>query len=258
MACTDMSCNVCRRCMRPDDPALPETRKRNMTAQRHTVATDALATIGHLITEHESRDAIHLAVEPALAATKLFPGQDVGRLEDGSYGPAAARHTGIVDPFLQAPVQPGEWFWHVVYPRQITSLRHVWEHPDFPPSVSTLTVETEREVFVEKKVFIEKTPVNGWIDGRHWTREESEAEARRLVDSTDGISYNEWIQLLTDGRASSSGDDDDYRGATFDGEYVHVSGRDASGEIPDELFDHFENILGKSIESRPEYFTCGC
>ena len=96
-----------------------------------TVHTDAVATLGQLIDETQKRDAIHLATEPVVAAEKLFPGQDVG-LHEGLGSARAAKMVGIVDPFLKGPVFPGERFWLIVYPRQITSLRHTWEHPDFP------------------------------------------------------------------------------------------------------------------------------
>src|SRR5688572_23891742 len=90
------------------------------------VSTDALETIGNIIDEREKRDAIHLAVEHVVATVKVFPGQDVQA--DGTPGP---NPIGIVDPFLKAAVQPGQYFWLVIYPRMIHSLRHVWTHPAF-------------------------------------------------------------------------------------------------------------------------------
>lgn len=113
-----------------------------MAADSRSTHTDALATLGTIIKEGEKRDAIHLGVDPAIAACQLFPGMHVGFASDGK----ATRSTrenpeikpvGIVDPFLKAPVAPGQRFWLIVYPRQITSLRHVWEHPDFPESGET-------------------------------------------------------------------------------------------------------------------------
>lgn len=101
-----------------------------MTADKRTVKTDALDTLGSIIGENEKRDAIHLAVEPVVAAEVLLPGQDVGFVE-GGVG-RSDKPVGIVDPFIRRSVLKGERFWLVVYPRQITSLRHVWTHPDFP------------------------------------------------------------------------------------------------------------------------------
>jgi hypothetical protein len=101
--------------------------------EKRKVHTDALATLGMIIDNTAARDAIHLAVEPAVAGEDLFAGQHVGRDENGSYaylGPGG-KHVGIVDPFLNRRVLKGERFWLIVYPRQITSLRHVWEHPAF-------------------------------------------------------------------------------------------------------------------------------
>lgn len=98
---------------------------------KRTVSTDALETLGTIINENEKRDAIHLAVEPVIAGHYLRAGDHVGFLADGRVG-VCDKPLGIVDPFLVNPVEAGERFWLVVYPRQIKSLRHVWEHPDFP------------------------------------------------------------------------------------------------------------------------------
>lgn len=103
------------------------------SADKRSVSTDALETLGMFHYKPEARDAIHLAVEPVEAGMILEPGQQIGIGEDGlAYDKEGVKRLGIVDPFLPATVQKGSRFWLVVYPRQISSLRHVWEHPDFP------------------------------------------------------------------------------------------------------------------------------
>jgi hypothetical protein len=105
---------------------------------KRTIHTDALDILGRVIKDDDKvgRDAIHLAVEPVVAGEKVFAGQDVGRKEDGTFGTKGCpKYLGIVDPFISVPVQPGEKFFLVIYPRNITTLRHVWEHPDFGPEV---------------------------------------------------------------------------------------------------------------------------
>jgi len=103
--------------------------------QKHTVSTDALDTLGTIIGAGEKRDAIHLAVEPVTAGQTLLPGNHVKFNKDGFAVVAdPSQGIGIVDPFLTDVIDKGERFWLVVYPRQITTLRHVWEHPAFPSS----------------------------------------------------------------------------------------------------------------------------
>lgn len=100
-----------------------------MSADKRTVSTDALETLGTIISENEKRDAIHLAVLPVAAMHKMHAGDHVG-LVDGGASSRATTPIGIVDPFLQNAVQEGDMFWLVIYPRKINSLRHVWTHPD--------------------------------------------------------------------------------------------------------------------------------
>ena len=120
--------------------------------------TDALETLGMIHFKKEKRDAIHLAVEPVTAGVDtLKPGDRIGIVngvaypvgyqfvpssnqepikEDGVNRVGFTRvnvpYQGIVDPFLTNGPKFRESFWFVMKPREVRSLRHVWEHPDFP------------------------------------------------------------------------------------------------------------------------------
>lgn len=101
--------------------------------EERPVSTDALKTLGTILGNSvgiNDRDAIHLAVLPAIAAVRLGVGERV-TFRDGKAHPDR-NGVGIVDPFLDRDVEIGEKFWYVLRPRQIASLRHVWSHPAFP------------------------------------------------------------------------------------------------------------------------------
>ena len=120
------------------------------SADKRSTHTDALATLGTIIDHTQKRDAIHLAVIPVVAGMDLMPGDHIGLVNGYAARVGAEYNTGvlgedrqvitatvekglgIVDPFLMEPIAKGETFWLVIYPRQITSLRHVWEHNSFP------------------------------------------------------------------------------------------------------------------------------
>lgn len=79
---------------------------------------ETLDMLGKIISSDSKRDAVHIAVIPMLAVREMQPGE----------------HTvnGVCDPFLEEPVKPGEWYWLLLWPKSITSLRHVFSHPSFP------------------------------------------------------------------------------------------------------------------------------
>jgi ribosomal protein L7/L12 len=117
---------------------------------KRTVHTDALDILGRVITDEDNigRDAIHLAVEPVIAGQTLHAGMEVGRRADGTFGYSNITKTlGIVDPFIRDVIQIGEKFLLVIYPRQITTLRHVWEHPEFGPDVVNPAVDTTPKMY---------------------------------------------------------------------------------------------------------------
>lgn len=107
-------------------------------ADKRTPVTDALETLGMIHFKPEKRDAIHLAVEPVVAGSTLSVGERIGIINGVAYSSGymvddkVVPYHGIVDPFLPKPVREGESFWFVMAPRMVQSLRHVWEHPDFP------------------------------------------------------------------------------------------------------------------------------
>lgn len=116
-------------------------------SDKRSVSTDALETLGNII-EGGGRDAIHLAVEPVVAAEDLYAGQHVGLSKDGAITNGVEK-LGIVDPFIVGVVPKGKMFWLVVYPRTITSLRHVWEHPKFDKKIEPTQKETSAKWLVD-------------------------------------------------------------------------------------------------------------
>lgn len=198
-----------------------------MVKQTHTVATDALATLGTIIDETAGRDAIHLAVEPVTTDFSLTPGQDVGLIE----GKAVPRrpYVGIVDPFLKDMVAPGQRFWLVVYPRQITSLRHVWEHPSFPISEQLGSGDIHLLAPNDKDASIRW--MTEWAQrhmGEDYYGDGTKSPERAFADAIDA------------GHNMSVG--------------PHENARD---HIDSEWWGHWEAITGERGK-REEYFSCGC
>jgi hypothetical protein len=195
-----------------------------MSADKRSVATDALETLGTIISDHEKRDAIHLAVEPVIAAHDMEPGAHIGLMPDGRASELADNKLGIVDPFLKDGVVAGERFWLVVYPRQITSLRHVWEHPAFPasPDVTLAPRYSESEQWIRDFADRVSLHYDVLMEG-----------ARDWIDSKKRGQWGEYLCF----------------GGLLEGEYV-----------PDEFWTHYEAVTGERVEEdhRGSFFTCSC
>lgn len=92
--------------------------------------------LGKLITTQQHRDAIHIAVFPAINGdTKILrPAQHVGLVIGSGDNVVACKFgegVGIVDPFLQYGVSPRQKCFVMLYQNTVTSLRHEWTHPAF-------------------------------------------------------------------------------------------------------------------------------
>lgn len=199
-----------------------------MNPEKRKVSTDALETLGTIITDG-GRDAIHLAVEPVEAGESLNKGEDLVLIEGKAF--AAVHHPerkplGIADPFLKERIQKGQKFWLLVYPRQITSLRHVWSHPDFPEDVTTDKAEpTELEIS------------KAWIAS---FAEQLDQTYNRLMAAADM-----WVET----------DDGKYGGEyTYDNSETY---KDHWDKFP-EFWEHYKVVRGKEPVTKESFFTCSC
>lgn len=225
---------------------------------KHTPSTDALETLGNIILPTEKRDAIHLAVDPAFSREYLNPGDHVRIIAKGQVSRCAigAGH-GIVDPFLRHPVQPGEYFWLVVYPREITSLRHVWSHPAFEdepqkntpvgPDYGTMSADQLRALTTAametSMVSVPRPEKVRSLDDPAMT--EARAWIYNFAESV-GLDYDELIEAAGDYLSH--------------GDYL-VKGGDLEGEyVPDEFWDHYQVVKKEKVDEndRGSFFSCSC
>lgn len=195
-------------------------------SDKRKVNTDALETLGTIITDG-GRDAIHLAVEPVEAGEFLNIGDDLVLIDGKAFASIhypGKKAVGIADPFLRDNIKKGEKFWLIVYPRQITSLRHVWSHPDFPESdVPTTTVKQDSVKWMTE-----------------WAKEHM------------GYDYygSRGDEKLSDEEALGI--------AISAGHNTHVGPYESAAEyINDEWWFHWEAITGVRGD-REAYFSCSC
>jgi hypothetical protein len=192
-----------------------------MAAPPRTPFTDALTTLGTILPSSQTGqcDGVHVPVLRVHAAHPLYPNQDVGVTGPGASDATAhaVAKLGKVDPFLTKAVARGQGFWMVLYPGQITTLRHVWEHPMIPtsagfqpdaaaassssPAVSGSADSDKRSVDTDAKLGqVAPTAVRqGGGNGRdavHW--------AVKAVVAAETLAPNEDVGFLSDGRIAAT------------------------------------------------------
>lgn len=187
-------------------------------SDKRSVNTDALQTLGTIITDG-GRDAIHLAVEPVIAGEILKPGQDIGLVNGLAYkGLKSKKFLGIVDPFLEESVKKGEMFWLIVYPRQITSLRHVWSHPDFPEDIPNIIKNDNFSV--------------AWI--KNFAETIGTTYKRLMEGAEDYVDSGDYMHM---------GDNEEYS--------EHY-------DKMEEFWHHYSLITGKEPKNNGSFFSCSC
>lgn len=173
------------------------------------------ARLGHLIEDDQSaaRDAIHVAIVPLIAGTRLGIGAKF-KLKFGTTDVALpadydeANAIGIVDPFLSGyEVEEGQRFYGVLFPGTVTGMRHHWEHP----------------AFIEKKVEVNEHEL--WL--------------RNFCDEWN-FDYD---QLIAAGVGSI---DPDWRYATARG--IDLHNRDELGEDYELFWFHLEKLTGQQFD----------
>ena len=214
----------------------------NTHADKRSVSTDALDTLGMIIGPNEKRDAIHLAVEPVTASQWMEPGDPINFI----YGSkrivevvSLDNSIGIVDPFLTTAVEKGQRFWLVVHPRQITSLRHVWSHPAFEDEV--FEEEAQTSPLAARLEF--KKELDGTNQSIRWIADYAESV---------GLEYDELMDAATDWVDSREHSDW--------GEYLNRGELLDGVSLSNEFWTHYEKVTGKEVNPayQENFFTCSC
>ena len=214
------------------------------TKDSRSTHTDALDTLGKIHVKQEYRDAIHLGVEPVEAGEFLAPGDKIGIIDGIAFVAFTKRkgkkvtYMGIVDPFLEVDLKKGDRFWLVIPPRKITSLRHVWEHPDFPNSTEKEIKPVDEEE-LHKTLVMMGDPVAIAKDKIKIIAEELDVSVPWLMGNADNLQ------------------------GTKESDYVFHPDGSEIGEgmsIPEEFWEAYATVKEKDRSEINDnlYFTCSC
>lgn len=169
-------------------------------------------------TPDSKRDAIHVAIEPAVAGANINLWHKWIRKFNGEWFPCGEQEAhGIVNCWRSEHLSKGDVFWAMIKPGTVNGMRHHWSHPELD----------------------EETP-------KKPTREESREWLENYTNTHDCPSLDEILEALSG--------DPNYR---IDDEYFHCDGRDAHGFITPEFWFHIENLTGFKTD-KPGNWSCSC
>ncbi len=139
--------------------------------------------LGTLITGKGERDAIHVALAPVVAAERLKPGQHIGLSSPYSteFVGVCSEPLGIVDPFLEHTVEPGQRFYMVLYQNTVTGMKHQWEHPAFAEPDASVSEQWLQDLADEVGITYDHL-LEGIADGRIHTGDQEFYGARESDD----------------------------------------------------------------------------
>lgn len=146
---------------------------------------EVLKRIGTIHQMDVPRDAVHIAVAPCIAAEKLNPGDRVTFAHKGDArtvrkyvekmdckSPDFLTPIGIVDPYLNYPVNKGDRFYVFLMPGSINHLRHEWSHAEFSAQMA-------------------KSPSEEWM--RRYAEEMGLSYERMLEAGEEYLDHDEYV-----------------------------------------------------------------
>ncbi len=193
---------------------------------------DATATLGTIHSQDEKRDAVHLAVYQVELGMDVKPSSPLIIIDGKAYlAEKNESAIGIADPFIKTKgkIKEGSKIWLVLYPGMISSLRHVWEHPEFKSSESDSASQNQQIIDNDKS-------------------QAFQVSYEYLSDFADdiGITTANLIECAQDYLAT--------------GQY-HNGGAECEGEwICDEFWNHYEVVTKTEVvqHNRGNFISCSC
>ena len=186
------------------------------------MAKDAVATMGAVLpADAGGRDAVHVAVFSATSPNDLSPGEDVVILAHGEIDAVVTSGKKGAVGMVDPFIREG-----------VKAGQRFWVYL-YPRTITALSHRWSHPAFEAAESSY--VPPSQKLVSEKWLRD--------YCLHSDIPSYKVFMRAVADCDSK---------------EYLHISGQDASGDIPVEVWEHVEAVLGRKITARPKYFSCSC
>lgn len=185
------------------------------------MAKDAVATMGAVLPDDAGgRDAVHVAVFSATCKHALIPGTDVGIVEHGEPDSIVGTDVKLIG--IVDPYIDGV----------IKRGQRFWVYL-YPRSITALS--------------------------HKWSHPAFEAVDSSYVPPSQKLISEKWLRDYCAGHGMPPYETFIQAAAEYDGgDSLFVGSAESHSDITPELWEHVQNVLGRKLDGKPEYFSCSC